>query len=328
MADYNNTLTWVFSEEAPVEPGPMRWVFKIAESKIIPTEFDPEPFRRAPDPIIKKLIDGISDTNMKEIVETLAAYHTRNSFSDDITRAGQYLQQRLASLGCRGVRESVFIPTYAPNIFCQLPGTEPNLPMVYVGAHYDSRGPVRDSPTNPAPEADDNGSGTAGVLEIIRAITANGATFKRTISFALWAGEEQGLIGSDVESRELYNAGVAIRAYVNLDMIGYYSRAYPDALWWSTTGVNTALTRLGIELTRTYLGNVAIRESTGCCSDNQSFNRYFPAASVFESSTATLNPNYHRASDTADTVSYYHVMRNTQAAAALLLSLAIDPSLE
>jgi len=324
MADYNNTLTWVFSEEAPVEPGPMRWVFKIAESKIIPTEFDPEPFRRAPDPIIKKLIDGISDTNMKEIVETLAAYHTRNSFSDDITLAGQELQRTLANLGCRGVRESVFIPAYAPNIFCQLPGTEPDLPMVYVGAHYDSRGPTRDSPTNRAPGADDNASGVAGVLEILRVITAHGATFRRTIAFGLWAGEEQGLVGSDYEAYGLSISGVQIRAYVNLDMIGYPSRTYPNALWWVTRGVDSTLTQMGIDLTYEYLGkNTEIRTSTGCCSDQQSFLAYgYPAASVFESSTATANPHYHQASDLPDTVNYVHAKRTTQAAAALLLTLA------
>jgi len=198
--------------------------------------------------------------------------------------------------------------------------------VVYVGAHYDSRGPNVNSPTDPAPGADDNGSGTAGLLEILRSITASGHTFKRTISFGLWAGEEQGLVGSDEEAYKLYEAGALIKAYVNLDMIGYYSRQYPNALWWSTTGVSSGLTQLGISLTRTYLGaNTEIRQSTGCCSDNQSFLRYnFPAASVFESSTATLNPNYHRATDTASTVSYPHAKKTTQAAAALGLTLADD----
>jgi len=325
MADYNNTLTWVFSEVRPVEPGPMRWVFKVSESKLKSTKFNAEPFRRAASPIIQKMVDEISDTNMREIVEALAAYQTRNSFSRTFTlQAAQELQQRLAELGCRGVRESVFLSNYAPNIFCQLPGTDTSLPMVYVGAHYDSRGPTRDSPTNRAPGADDNASGVAGVLEILRVITANGVTFRRTISFGLWAGEEQGLVGSDYEAYGLSISGVQIEAYVNLDMIGYYSRTYPDALWWVIRGVDTDLTDYGIELTYEYLGaDTEIRTSTGCCSDQQSFLAYgYPAASVFESSTATANPNYHQASDLPATVDFVHAKRTTQAAAALLLTIA------
>jgi len=264
---------------------------------------------------IQATVAHLSDPNI---------FKTRNSFAPDTLKAADYLQGRFEDLGCKLARKETFQARYAPNVFCELPGTEPNLPMIYVGAHYDSRGPNVNSATDPAPGADDNGSGTAGLLEIIRSIQASGHTFKKTISFGLWAGEEQGLVGSDSAAYRLYLAGVEIEAYVNLDMIGYYSRTYPNAIWWSTRGVTQGITQLGITLTRTYLGeDTEIRESTGCCSDNQSFLKYsYPAASVFESSSATLNPNYHRASDTAGTVSYPHAQRTTQAAAALILTLA------
>jgi len=330
MADYDNTLTWVFSEEVPVEPGPMRWVFKVSESRIKPTKFNAEPFRRdAPDPHVAKIVDAISETNIESTVYYLSDnFHTRNSFAGDMTRVATYLQGRLAGYGCKSVRQATFQARYAPNIFCELPGTDSSLAMVYVGAHYDSRGTNRDSTTERAPGADDNGSGTAGVLEILRAITENEITFKRTISFALWAGEEQGLVGSDYEAYRLSIAGVDILAYVNLDMIGYPNPSSPTALWWVYRGVDEALTDLGVELSYTYLGDdILINYSTGCCSDQQSFLYYgYPAASVFESSTATMNPNYHRPSDLPPTVNYNHAKRTTQMAVALLATLA-EPEL-
>jgi len=326
MADYNNTLTWVFSEEAPVEPAPMRWVFKVSGSTIKLTRFNAEPFRRdAPDPAVQKLVDGINQNVLEETVVTVAAFHTRNSFAAATTSTvAPYLRSSLAGLGCQSVRLATFRSGYAPNILCELPGTDTSLPMVYVGAHYDSRGFNTNSATERAPGADDNGSGTAGVLEILRVITSNRATFRRTISFALWAGEEQGLVGSDEEAYRLRNLGVQILAYVNLDMIGYPSPSYPNALWWVSRGTTPELTDLGVELTKTYLGaSTEIRLSTGCCSDQQSFLYYnYPAASVFESSSATLYPDYHKPTDTPDKVDYAHARRTTQAAASLLLTLA------
>jgi len=325
MADYNNTLTWVFSEEAPVEPGPMRWVFKITEKRIKPISFNAEKYRRdAPDPLVARLVNYISAARIEETVYYLSdTFHTRNSYAD-LTLVVEFLERRLTVLGCEKVRNEEFRTNWAPNIFCEIPGTDSTLPMVYVGGHYDSRGSIRDSTTQRAPGADDNGSGTAGVLEILRAISENGATFRRTISIALWAGEEQGLVGSRYEAAQLSDAGVEIDGYINLDMIGYPNSAAPTTLYWSTNGVDRPLTDFGVELTYTYLGDdTLIGYSTGCCSDQQSFvENGYRAVSVFESTAASRNPNYHQSTDLPPTVNYNHARRITQMAAALLLTLA------
>lgn len=59
---------------------------------------------------------------------------------------------------------------------------------IVVGAHLDS--------WDHGPGAQDNGTGCAMVLEAARAIAALGQAPRRSIRFALWGGEEQGLIGS------------------------------------------------------------------------------------------------------------------------------------
>ena len=57
-------------------------------------------------------------------------------------------------------------------MIAELPGTEvgDNLPIVVIGAHYDSRSTDRVSPTQRAPGADDNGSGSAALVEMARII--------------------------------------------------------------------------------------------------------------------------------------------------------------
>jgi Zn-dependent M28 family amino/carboxypeptidase len=280
--------------------------------------------------VVTKIVNSISEIRLRAIVEDLSSYHTRNSFSSDAVQAASFLADTLATLGCLNVRTVPFQSGYAPNVFCEIPGTDPSADAVYVGGHYDSRGIDRASPTERAPGADDNGTGSAGVLEILRAIRAaisDGDTFRRTISFCLWAGEEQGLVGSAYESRRLFNAGVGILAYVNLDMIGYPEPSRQETLWWVYRAVDTTLTDMAVELSKTYLGeDTDIDLSLGCCSDQQSFYGLgYPAVSVFESTAASRNPNYHRPSDLPNTVDYNHVMRTTQMAAALIGTL-LEPS--
>lgn len=79
-------------------------------------------------------------------------------------------------------------PVQVPNVIAELPGGEKSKEWILVGAHLDSW----DFGTG----AQDNGSGTASVLETARALSKLGKTTRRTIRFALWGGEEQGLVGS------------------------------------------------------------------------------------------------------------------------------------
>ena len=76
------------------------------------------------------------------------------------------------------------------NVIADLPGTDPALKdeIVLVGGHLDS--------WHSAPGATDNADGAAVVMEAARILKAIGATPKRTIRFALWSGEEEGLLGS------------------------------------------------------------------------------------------------------------------------------------
>ncbi|MEP6547257.1 MAG: M20/M25/M40 family metallo-hydrolase [Gammaproteobacteria bacterium] len=76
----------------------------------------------------------------------------------------------------------------AYNILADLPGSDPAAGYVMAGAHLDS--------WVAADGAADNGAGSAVVMEAARILASIGAHPRRTIRFALWAGEEQGLLGS------------------------------------------------------------------------------------------------------------------------------------
>lgn len=90
---------------------------------------------------------------------------------------------------------------------------------IVIGAHYDHVG-MRDGSIYNG--ADDNASGTVGVMTIARAIKATGIKPEKTIVFALWTGEEKGLLGSRyfVENPTLPLEN--IKLHLNFDMISRY----------------------------------------------------------------------------------------------------------
>lgn len=76
----------------------------------------------------------------------------------------------------------------AMNIVAEIPGTDLKDQVVMIGAHFDT--------WHASPNASDNTSGVAVVMEAMRILKAVGAKPRRTIRVALWSGEEQGLWGS------------------------------------------------------------------------------------------------------------------------------------
>ena len=104
------------------------------------------------------------------------------------------------------------------NVIAELPGTAPEH-VVMFGSHLDS--------VDAGPGINDNGSGTAGVLQTALSYAASGEKPTSTVRFAFWGAEEQGLYGSShyVDSLSSTDRD-AIDAYVNFDMIASPNPGY------------------------------------------------------------------------------------------------------
>ncbi len=110
------------------------------------------------------------------------------------------------------------------NVLAYVEGSDPALKneVVVIGAHLDHLGKWEDYVFN---GADDNGSGSVGVLNLARAFMANPEKPKRSILFCLWTGEEEGLLGSRYYVQNPAFPLDKTLAYVNMDMI---SRPYDE----------------------------------------------------------------------------------------------------
>ncbi len=118
--------------------------------------------------------------------------------------------------------DSIVSTVLAPNLVGILPGTDPALRNEYVvfSAHMDHLGMAHGESDSVFNGADDNGSGTVGVLELAHALSQKGLTHRRSLMFLIASGEEKGLWGSAYFTEHPPVPIDSIVADVNMDMIG------------------------------------------------------------------------------------------------------------
>jgi len=104
------------------------------------------------------------------------------------------------------------------NIIGIVEGTNPDQ-VIVVAAHYDHMGIGNGYVWN---GADDNASGTAGVMTLAKAVMAAGKKPEKSIIFALWTAEELGLLGSRYYVRNLLYPVTNLKLNINFDMISRY----------------------------------------------------------------------------------------------------------
>jgi Zn-dependent M28 family amino/carboxypeptidase len=115
----------------------------------------------------------------------------------------------------------------ASNVVGVLEGSDPKLKdeVIVIGAHYDHLGrggegslAAREGEIHHG--ADDNASGTAGLLELARLFSNERAGMRRTVVFIAFSGEEEGLIGSSFYVQNPLRPLEQTVAMINMDMIG------------------------------------------------------------------------------------------------------------
>jgi hypothetical protein len=195
----------------------------------------------APDPDIQAIVQGISPERIQRSIYVLSSFKTRHTLSDPLPSgdgiggAASWIRAEFERVskeagGRLTVELDAFDQPPAPpripaqvqitNIVATLPGTDPDPAgrILVVSGHYDSRATNPLDATSAAPGADDDGSGTAAVLELARVMSHY--KFPATIVFLAVAGEEQGLNGSTHWAQAARERNADIEAMLDNDIIG------------------------------------------------------------------------------------------------------------
>lgn len=113
------------------------------------------------------------------------------------------------------------------NLIGSIPGKSSN-EIILIGAHLDHLGRKKDGTYYPG--ADDNASGVSVAMELARTFQiagVNGLLPERTLVFAIFNGEEKGLLGSAALAETFAESGIHVKTMINLDMVG---RESPDSI--------------------------------------------------------------------------------------------------
>lgn len=158
--------------------------------------------RVAADPGIVAALAEVQEENLRTTVEHLADnYHTRLSTSEGARGAEEWIKREFTRMGLE-VHEFEFNSSMSKVVTATRAGTVDPSRLVVIGAHYDSRAADMEEDER-APGADDNGSGTAMVLELARVAAALRMDTAYSLHFCAFSGEEQGLLGSRAYANHL-----------------------------------------------------------------------------------------------------------------------------
>ncbi len=175
---------------------------------LTPKPSSPEPPKPI-DPTLAALADRVDVARYTTNLEFVAAERAPGSphwqavqdrCATSFAEAGFTVERHVSELG-------------GTNVIGTLAGSNPELPAIVVGAHYDH--------IPGCAGADDNGSGVAALLELASVLGKPEPAWPRTLRIACWDQEELGLLGSKAWVDEAVAKGTKIDLYVNFDAIGY-----------------------------------------------------------------------------------------------------------
>ncbi len=177
---------------------------------------------------IGEVVARIDDAKLREHVRALAAMGSRAPGTEGHRRASEYLVAVLRSYGGPFVGiDTHGAPVATPPNVVALYGagaSERRTPSYIFGAHYDAiadRTPGWQAARDPAPGANDNGTGVAGLLEIARLLAEEDrlGRLSRVVAVVFFDEEETGMRGSAAWVRFAFEGRA--EAMVNLDMVGF-----------------------------------------------------------------------------------------------------------
>ena len=319
------------------------------------------------DPKIARLVDAVSEERLGRILRQLESFVTRHLLSstetpgrgigaarqwifEEMQRSSPRLQVSFDTYRIPKQGERITRDLELRNVMALLPGKSAR--RIYVSGHYDSvaRIPGRTGAAaegaggfdwsagdHPAPGVDDDGSGTAVVMELARVFGQSGIDFDATLVFIAFAGEEEGLVGAKLHAQKAAAEKIPIDGVLNNDIVGgavggsgiadgasvrVFSEGPEDS-------PSRALARAVQRAAALYVPShqvrlVARHDRFGRGGDHTAFNQHGYAGVRFTESKENYS-RQHAVEDTFEGVSVPYLARNARVNAAALAVLGLAP---
>lgn len=298
---------------------------------------------------IPQIIAQIDSNRIRQNVQLLEGIRHRTTGAAHLQLVRDSLLSRFQHYGLETrIHQFPYNNDTGENIIGRKVSANNDTRVFIVDGHYDT---VDDSPG-----ADDNGSGLAAILEILRVLAPLELT--STVEFIAFDLEEQGLLGSEAFVPAGIQEDEKIAGVFNLDMIGYYSDQpqsqtvpqgfdifFPDLyaelvandfranfiISTGNTHSNTLLLLLDSMATQyvpdLLIGNISVPGNGTIITDSRRSDHaaFWDAgykALHLSDGAETRNPYYHGPNDTLGTLNFTFIRNIAQAVAAALLHLS------
>jgi hypothetical protein len=263
-------------------------------------------------PVIQAMLDQVEQSQVYSLTGGLSGewpvmidgqpytITTRHALSGEpIQKSTRYLYEHYLNLGLEtSLHDFYFSGKKLSNVIAQKTGTVFPERIFMITSHFD------DVPINPpAPGADDDASGTVGVM--LAASILSQYEFGCTLRFVNFNAEEYGMIGSEDYAHQAYCNEEDIRGVVNLDMIAWntpQSAPEMDLHALETIPESALIASIFKNSVSTYSLGITATDADPVTSrsDHASFWEYGIPAILVSEDLDDFNPNYHSADDTLD----------------------------
>ncbi len=249
-------------------------------------------------PLAAQMVSEITLPPYVDIWQDLDDYETRYYNTSENEACSQWMLELLQSYGLEAEYHYYQQSGTRRNVVATITGLVNPNNVVYLTGHFDS---ISQDPQNHAPGADDNGSGTAAVLEAARIMSQY--NFQNTIKFVLFNGEEEGLYGSTAFVSDIPGIVNVLGCY-NYDMISYAgSDPLPPDLIIYTNTLSLSFAQVLADACTEFVPNgvepVILNESMGSSDHGPFWNAGLKAICGIEAApwTEEFCPWYHTPDD-------------------------------
>ncbi|KAF9870316.1 leucine aminopeptidase 2 [Colletotrichum karsti] len=290
-------------------------------------------------PLIKKL----DKTEIQKNLEKFTSFHTRYYKSDYGRQSSEWLLGKINDIiKDAGADKNVFAEHFPhtwqqSSIIVTIPGKSNR--TVVIGAHQDSINLWLPS-ILAAPGADDDGSGSMTILEVLRTLLKSkdivDGKADNTIEFHWYSAEEGGLLGSQAIFKSYEQEKRDVKAMLQQDMTGFVQRTLdagkPESVGVITDFVDPGLTDFIKKVIVEYCKIPFTETKCGyACSDHASASKAgYPSAFVIESAFEDSDNHIHSVDDLIKYLSFDHMLEHAKMTLGLVYELGFTdfPALE
>ncbi|KAL2918581.1 hypothetical protein HK105_201982 [Polyrhizophydium stewartii] len=288
---------------------------------------------------VRPLLAGISQESMREFLTGFSGFKTRYYRSASGAESSQWLFERVGELAATLNRTDVklTVTKFAhdwkqSSVIARLEATgsgegdDEAAPrdIVVVSAHQDSVNQF-----NPwfgrSPGADDDGSGSTTIFEVLTRLARSDFVPGRPIEFHWYSAEEGGLLGSQKVVASYMKRKVDVYANFHNDMTGYQPDGADPVIGISTDFVNTKLSKFLEAVVETYVAIPWVHTKCGYgCSDHATWTKAgVPAVFTFEAPFDDHSPYIHTSDDTVEHIDFGHMAEFVKSVIGFAVELSL-----